>query len=32
MIPVLVQQVIDKGFNDGQVDVARVVSLSVAAQ
>ena len=30
VIPVLVQQVIDKGFNDGKVDVARVVSLSVA--
>ena len=30
VIPVLVQQVIDKGFTDGQVDVARVVSLSVA--
>ena len=30
VIPVLVQQLIDKGFNDGKVDVARVVSLSVA--
>ncbi len=29
VIPVLVQQVIDKGFNDGSVDVARVLTLSL---
>ena len=29
VIPVLVQQVIDKGFTDGSVDVVRVVTLSL---